>query len=100
MVEKGGDVIRKNKRRAWRKFNGDKANLGIVREPVKLQVLENLDSSTHYDELIDPTLLVLSENVRETSFNFLNNAKNSLIDNFRSMKWLFQEIEALTDKNN
>ena len=35
MVEKGGEVIRKNKRRAWRNFNWDKASLGIVREPAK-----------------------------------------------------------------
>ena len=62
-------------------------------------MLGDLDSSTHYDELIDPTLLVISENVHETGFNFLNNAKNSLIDNFRSIKWLFQEIEALKDRN-
>ena len=35
MVEKGGEVIKKNKRRAWRNFNGEKASLGIVREPAK-----------------------------------------------------------------
>ena len=100
MVEKGGEVIRKNKRRAWRNFNGDKASLGIIREPTKIQVLGDLDSSTHYDELIDRALLVLSDNVRETGFNFLNNAKNSLIENLCSIKWLFQEIEALKDRNN
>ena len=59
----------------------------------------DLDSSTHYDELIDLAILVISDNVHETGFNFLNNAKNSLIDNFRSIKWLFQEIEALKDRN-
>ena len=60
----------------------DRANLGIIREPAKFQVLGDLDSSTHYDELLDPTLLALSDNVRETGFNILNNAKSSLIDNF------------------
>ena len=89
MVKEGGKVIRKNKRRAWRNFNEDKASLGIVREPDKLQVLGDLDSSTHYDELIDPTLLVISDNVHETGFNFLNSVKNNLIDNFHSIKWLF-----------
>ena len=92
-------MIRRN-RRAWRNFNIDNARLGIVREPVNIQVLGDLDDRTHYDELIDPALLVFSHNVRETRFNFLNNAKNNLIDNFYSIKWLFQEIEALKDKNN
>ena len=86
MVEKGGEVIRKNKRRAWRNFYGDKVSFGIVREPAKIQVPEDLDRSTHYNELIDPALLVISDNVRETGFNFLNNSKNSLIDNFHSIK--------------
>ena len=72
----------------------DNARLGIVREPVNIQVLGDLDSRTHYNKLIDPALLVISKNVHEPSFNFLNNAKNSLIDNFCSIKWLFQEIEA------
>ena len=78
----------------------DNVRLGIVREPVNIQVLGDLDGRTHYDELIDPTLLVVSDNVHETGFNFLNNAKNNLIDKFHSIKWLFQEIEALKDKNN
>ena len=78
----------------------DNARLGIVREPVNIQVLGDLDGRTHYDELIDLALLVVSDNVHETEFNFLNNVKNSLIDNFCAIKWLFQEIEALKDKNN
>ena len=100
MVEKGGEAIRKNKRRAWSNFNVDRANLGIIRERAKFQVLGDLDSSTHYDELFDPTLRVLSDNVCETGFNILNNAKSSLIDNFLSIKWLFQEIETLKDRFN
>ena len=63
--------------------------MGIVREPSKIQVLGDLDSSTHYDELRDPALLVIFDNVRESDFNFLNNVKNSLIDNFHSIKWIF-----------
>lgn len=92
MVEKGGEAIRKNKRRAWRNFNMDSVSMGIVREPTKIQVLGDLDSSTHYDELVDLTLLVLFDNVREMGFNFLNNAKNNLIDNFSSIKWLFRKL--------
>ena len=35
MVERSGEVVRKN-RRAWRNFNMDTARLGIVREPVNI----------------------------------------------------------------
>ena len=63
-------------------------------------MLGDLNSSTPYDELLDSTLLVLSDNARETGFNFLNNAKNNLIDNLCSIKWLFQEIETLKDRFN
>ena len=60
----------------------DNARLGIIREPVNIQVLENLNDRTHYDELIDPTLLVIFDNAQENGFNLLNNVKNCLIDNF------------------
>jgi hypothetical protein len=60
----------------------DTTRLGIVREPMNIQVMEDLNGRTHYDELIDPTLLVLSDNTRETDFNLLNNVKNDMIDNF------------------
>ena len=100
MVERSGEVVRKNRRRAWRNFNMDTTRLGIVRELVNIQVLEDLDGKTHYDELIDPAMLVISNNMQETGFNFLNNAKNCLVENFHSIKWMFQEIEALKDKNN
>ena len=66
----------------------DIARMGIVREPVNIQVLEDLEGKTHYEKLIDPALLVISNNVREISFNLLNNAKNNLIDNFHSIKWV------------
>ena len=72
MVKKGGEGIRKNRGRAWRNFNMENARLGSVREPMNIQVLEDLDGRTHYDELIDSALLVISNNVHETSFNFLN----------------------------
>ena len=61
--------------------------------------MEDLKGKTHYDELIDPALLVLSDNMRETGFNFLNNVKSDMLANFLSFKWLFQEIEALKEKN-
>ena len=74
----------------------------IVREPMNIQVMEDNDGKTHFDELIDPALVVISYNVRETRFNLLNNTKkntkNNMIDNFHSFKWLFHEIEELKEK--
>ena len=40
----------------------DTARLGIVREPMNIQALEDLDGRTQFDELIDRTLLVMSDN--------------------------------------
>ena len=100
MVEKSGEVIKKNKRRAQRNSNKDTAKLGIVREPMNIKVMEDFDGKTHFDKLIDPALVVIFDSARETGFNLLNNAKNSMIDKFRSIKWLFQEIEELKGKKN
>ena len=58
------------------------ARLGIVREPMNIQVLEDLDGRARFDELIDPTLLVMNDNALEIGFNLLNNMKTCLIDNF------------------
>ena len=82
MVEKRGEVIKKNRRRAWRNFNMDTARLGIFREPMNIQVMEDLDGKTHFDELINPALVVISNSTQEIGFNLLNNVKNSMIDNF------------------
>ena len=89
MVEKSGEVIRKNRRRVWNNFNMDTARLGIVREPMNIKVMEDLDDKTHYDELIDPVMLVISKKTQEIGFIFLSNVKNCLVDNFNSIKWLF-----------
>lgn len=48
-------------------------------------------------ELIDLALVAISDNAREMGMNLLNNAKNSMIDNFCSIKWLFHELEEVKD---
>ena len=60
----------------------DIARLGIARELMNIQVIEDFDEKTHFDKLIDPTLVVISDSAWETGFSLLNNMKNSLIDNF------------------
>ena len=72
--------------------------MGIVRELINIQVMEDNDGKAHFDELIDFALVVISDNAWEIGFNLLNNAKNNMIDNFQSIKWLFHEIEDLKGK--
>ena len=49
------------------------------------------------EDLIDPTLVSISNNVREVGLNLLNNAKNSMIDNFCSIKWLFHKLDEIKE---
>ena len=72
--------------------------MGIVREPMNIQVMEDKDGKAHFDELIDPALVLISNRTRETRINLLKNAKNNMIDNFWSIKWLFHEIKELKGK--
>lgn len=65
---------------------------------MNIQVMEDNDGKTHFDELIDLALVVISDSAWETRFNLLKNAKNNMIDNFSSIKWLFHEIEDLKGK--
>ncbi len=38
------------------------------------------------------------DNTRQIGMNFLNNARNSMIDNFGSIKWLYHELEEFKEK--
>ena len=73
-------------------------NMGLVGEHINPEVLKGRDGKIQLEELIDPSLVILSDNGRETSMNFLNNARNSLVDNFGSIKWIFHEIEEIKFK--
>ena len=53
------------------------------------------DGRIHLEELIDPTLVILSDNTREMGMNLLKNARNSMVDNFWSIKWIFHEIKEI-----
>ena len=98
LVEKSGEVIIKNKRRAWRNFNTNTVKMLIFRELMNIQVMEDNDGKAHFDELIDPNLVIIYNSVWETRFNLLKNAKNNMIEKFWSIKWLFHEIEDLKRK--
>ena len=88
----------KERRRLWRKFNTKMAKMGIFRETMNPQVMEDKEGKIHFDELIDPTLVEILDNAREIGLSLLNNAKNSMINNFYSIKWLFHKIEDLKEK--
>ena len=40
------------------------------------------------EEVIDLVMVAITDNARETGMNFLNNARNGMIDNFMSIKWI------------
>ena len=50
-----------------------------------------------FEELIDSAIVAISDRARETRMNLLNNAQNSMIDNFRSIKWIFHELEEVKE---
>ncbi len=67
--------------------------MGIICEAMNPKILEGEEGEIYMEELIDPTLVAISNNAREICMNLLNNAKNSMIDNFFSIKCLYHEME-------
>ena len=65
----------KDRRRLWRNFNTKMTKMGIIRETMNPQVMEEKDGKIHFDELIDPALVAILDNVREIGLNLLNNTK-------------------------
>ena len=72
--------------------------MDIFREAMNPQILVENEDEPWLEELIDPTIVAISDRARETGMNLLNNAQNSMIDNFRSIKWLFHELEEVKEK--
>ena len=93
-----GEVKVKNRRKAWKNFNARSATMGIYREVMNPQFLVDDLEQPKLNELIDPAIVAISDNARETGMNLLNNARNSMIDNFRSIKWLFHELEDVRER--
>ena len=72
--------------------------MGIFREAMNPQILVDNQEELRLKELIDLTIVAIIDRARETGMNLLNNAHNSMIDNFRSIKWLFHELEDVKDQ--
>ena len=69
--------------------------MGIFKKTIQPKVLEGDDGKIYLDELIDLKMVVLNENAREVGMNLLNNARNNMVDNFWSIKWIFHESKEL-----
>ena len=93
-----GEVQVNNRRKAWKNFNVRTATMGIYREAMNPQILVDDLEQPRLNESIDPAIVAISDNARESGMNLLNNARSSMIDNFRSIKWLFHELEEVRDR--
>ena len=73
--------------------------MGIKREMVNTLVRENVEGKEQMEDLIDPTLVILSDITKEDpNMDVLNNAKNNTIDSYRTTKWTYHEIQKLKYK--
>jgi hypothetical protein len=86
-----------DRRKAWKNFKFRSTKMGIFREAMKPQILVDNQEEPRLEELIDPAFVAITDRARETGMNLLNNACNNMIDNFRSIKWLFHELEDVKD---
>ena len=71
--------------------------MGIFREAMNLQILMDNQEDRRLEELIDSVIVAIIDRAREIGMNLLNNARNSMIDNFRSIKWLFHKLEEVKE---
>lgn len=83
---------------AWKFFNVRTSKMGIVREAMNPQILKKKKGKLQMKELIDLPLVAINSNAREICMNFLNNARNNMIDNFRLIKWLYHELEEVKER--
>lgn len=42
--------------------------------------------------------MAITNNAREIGMNLINNARNNMIHNFRSIKWLYHELEEVMER--
>ena len=86
-----------DRRKAWKNFNVRSTKMGIFREAMNPQILVENQEEPRLEELIDPAIVAITDRARETGMNLLKNARNIMIDNFCSIKWLFHELEDVKD---
>lgn len=62
------------------------------------QILVGNQDQPKFEDLIDPIIVAITNNAKEMVMNLLNNACNSMIDNFRLVKWYYHELEEFREK--
>ena len=72
--------------------------MGIFREAMNPQILVEDQEELQLKELIDLVIVAISDKARKIGMNLLKNSCNRMIDNFRSIKWLFHELEEVKEK--
>ena len=72
--------------------------IGIFKEAMNPQILVANQEEPHLEELINPAIMEITDNAREMRMNILKNAHNRMIDNFRSIKWIYHELEEVREK--
>ena len=82
----GGEMVVKDRRIVWKNFKVRTMTMGIVREVMNPQILVENQDHPKFEDLIDPTIVAIIDNAREMRMNLLNNSRNNMIDNFRSIK--------------
>ena len=73
---------------------------GIAKEKLNLVVRGEETSDDYLMQLLDPSMLVLSDFSKELQMDVLHTARKSLLDNFRAVKRLFHEINEINGKMN
>ena len=87
-----------NRRKAWKFFNVMTSKKGIFREAMNPQVLVDNQEGSRLEDLIDLTIVAISDKAMKIWMNLLKNARNTMIDNIWSIKWLFHELEEVKEK--
>ena len=62
------------------------------------QVPEDKQGQLQFEDLINPSIVKIIDNAREMGMIFLNNGCNSMIASFRSINWLYHELEEFREK--
>ena len=92
-----GEVQVNDKRKAWKNFNVRTSKMGIFREAMNPQILMENQDEPPLEELIDLAIVAILDRARETGMNLLNYDRNSMIDNYISIKWIFHELEEVKE---
>ena len=82
-------ISRKDGNMVWRTFDTNSTRMGINREMIRTMVKENKEGKIQMEELIDLTLMILSDITKENpQMDELNNAKNSVVDSYQTKNGL------------